>query len=126
MRYSRISLFLASRSLSSSSHFAASLLLPGAIVQSSWNEGAASCGPSNTTGRRRVGFDFMTSSASAPCKEAICVLLAGSSAAAVAAARAKTRFLISMSFFRWFVRSAASSFEDVAVAARLAAEPLGR
>ena len=113
MRDSRISLFLASRSLSSRSHFSGSLLLPGTIVQSSWNGGAASCGPSNTTGNSRVGFDFMTSAASAPCKRAIGL--------AVAAPRPSDLDLE----LRSFLRSAVSAFEDVAVADRLA-EPRTR
>ena len=116
--YTRMSLFLQSRRLSSSSHFAASRTLPSTIVQSWWNSGEASCGPSKTKSGTRCGFDFMTSAASAPYNMAM--LLHFSCLVVVAAPRGTISALL-----RWSLRRAVSSREHAAVAPRLL-EPRAR
>ena len=92
--------------------------MPSSIVQSSWDAGEASRGPSKTKAGSGCGFDIMTSAASAPHNMAI--LLQFSSWVAVAAKRGAISALP-----RWRLRYAASSRENNASAPRLL-EPRAR
>ena len=109
--------------MSSFSHFSRSMALPSTRVQSSWNEGAASCGLCKIRFGSRVGLDSIASAASSPSKRAMCF---GHSFAKVRCAVAAPGFCAAVAASRWCLRCFISSDEDLAVADRLEAVPRAR